>query len=209
MNEKRARIGWLLLFTIAGCHDSDGSYPSNGGSGGVTAVDSDAAGMAGGRAVGSGSGTGGGEELSLGGLPVSDLCSPGEYSYMTAITCQPTVGGLMTEGTRTLVESVELPVPMTAGQPYSISLEHKTSMETPAKWIEDVYGVMSMCAEGGETAELLGTQMLDRGNGTYCLTFTPQKAYTYLLLAAKMVGREAFMARGGYQFCPTVGCPDP
>ena len=68
---------------------------------------------------------------------------------------------------------------------------------------------MSTCAEGGEKADLLATEMLDCGRATYCSTLMPQKAYTHVIFAAHLIAEEGILVRGGYQFCPSATCPQP
>jgi hypothetical protein len=163
-------------------------------------------GAAGNRA---GAGGGGGSPLTLGGLPESDLCMPGTYVYTEDAACMTALppGIPAPQGPAFSFESIALPAPMTPGKPYSISVESKVRKAMPAEWSQEIYGAMSHCGEGGEMADFLDEQPLDRGPFTYCSTIMPTKAYTHIIVATRLVSDEGVLARGGYGLCPNVQCP--
>ena len=216
---------WLTLLLAIGCGDGGNPSPAgsggagagagSGATGGVQAGSGATAGSTSGSSsggAGSGSGTGGSAGSSadtLGGLPKADLCMPGEYILTDDAVCNSALprGIPAPEAPVFSFESIALRTPMTPGKPYSVSVESKIRKAMPAEWSQEIYGAMSKCGTGGETADLLDEKALDRGPFTYCSTLMPTKAYTHIIVATRLVSDEGVLARGGYGLCPDVMCP--
>jgi hypothetical protein len=166
--------------------------------------------MAGASASGGMGGTAG-EELTFGLLPVADLCMPGEYIYSEQLGCQGDfpAGVQMPGGTGAIkYDSIELPTPMVPGQPYAISTERLVAKLDSAPWEERIWGVMSQCGTGGETADLLDEKPLDQGQLTYCSTIMPSKPYTHIVIIANQLVSNNPLGLGGFGLCPNVTCPN-
>jgi hypothetical protein len=224
---------WLALVIALGCgedgtsmkSDSGGASGTAGGTGGMQAgtggggtgsVPTGGGGTGTGSVPAGGGGTGGrpGDDLTGALLPKADLCMPGDYFYMKETPCRssaPIAAGIPDKGSDILASfgSIALPAPMTPGKPYTISIEAVVGKQSPAAWHQEIWGVMSLCAEDGEQADLLVVQMLDRGPYAYCSMVMPTKAYTHIIQVVRKVSKGGSFGQGGFQFCPTGSCPKP
>jgi len=90
------------------------------------------------------------------------------------------------------VRSIQLPAPMTAGQPYSLSVD---AGNTPRA---EFWGSNAQCGYG---YELLWSG--DIGTGIFCFTFHPTKAHSHIV----MVWRGEYGTHGDIGLCPGSACP--
>lgn len=162
------------------------------------------------------------EKLSGNGFPMSQHCLPNPKEYIDLL------GGCSGDKLNTVsaagirvgeddeylvrVNTMELPLPMRAGEPYALSTELSVTDPDTERDFE-VWGVMSHCAASGETAALLGTFAMDRKKGVYCLELMPDQSYTHVLFVFRQYHKSVHAISGfglhGRCICQQGSCPAP
>jgi hypothetical protein len=116
----------------------------------------------------------------------------------------PDAGSLSYDYSATImsITSYELPVPMKAGQPYSLSV---TEYDNNFGGDVEFWGATSECGPGWE--KLYGAPMDSK---VYCADVTPTQDYTYVLYVERLVkedgGWSASSHASNHLACPTGRC---